>query len=66
MQTYIDKRGVENDLSPVVEDINGGLFDSGEALDGLLDGGSAGGASHSGDGEKGLGLRSLHEFLLVR
>ena len=55
MYTYVNEGGVKENLSPVVENINDGFTNARKAFDGFLDGASAGGASHSDDGEKGLG-----------
>lgn len=63
--TYIEKSGTKDYLSAVVQDVNGRLLDSGEALDGLLHRAGAGGARHSGDGEEGLGFCSLHAFFFI-
>lgn len=53
---HVNERGVEDDVSAVVEDIDDRFADPGEAFDGLLNGSGAGGTSHSDDGEKSGGL----------
>ena len=60
---YVNEGGVEEDLGTVVEDVDEGLTDTREALDGLLDGTGAGGASHSDDGEEGSALRLRRRLL---
>lgn len=59
--THVNERGVEDDVGAVVEDVDDGLADPGEAFDGLLDGSGAGSTSHSDDGEKSGGVRELFD-----
>lgn len=53
---YVNEGGVEGDVGAVVEDVNDGFANAGEAFYGFLDGSGAGGAAHSEDGEKSGGL----------
>jgi len=46
-------------VGAVVEDVDDGFTDPGEAFDGLLHGSGAGSAAHSDDGENSGGLREL-------
>ena len=56
IRSYVDEGRVEGDVGAVVEDVDDGFADAGEAFDGLLDGSGAGGATHSDDGEKDGGF----------
>lgn len=64
--TYIDKAGIEQDLSLVIQDVDNRLLDSREPLNSLLHRSGACRASHAGDAEQSLGFRSLHIPLLIR
>lgn len=53
-------------MGTIVEHVNDGLANSGEPLDGLLNGSGAGGAGHADDGEHRLGLGDLGHGGLLR
>lgn len=59
--SYVNKRGMKDDASTVVEDINNSFLNSMETFDGFLDGSGAGGASHSMNGEKSGDVGSFRD-----